>query len=216
MFHPIVGEEFVYFVADQGYPLFEKDAAYRFQLFLRVYDSRRVVRRIKEQYLRLPPADLFLKHPDGHLVPCIRAGLDDPRHCPDELGHLRITDPVGSDEHHFVARVGERIEGVEYRVLRPMRDDDLFPAVINAEKGRILLGNRLAKLLDPGRRGVARTPLPDGLDAGLLDHVRRLKVGLAGGESHNVLARFLQCVGPSIQAESYRRFDAGRPLADVS
>ena len=103
-----------------------------------------------------------------------------------------ISDPVGHRDHHLVAWVHQRLREIENHMFAAHADDALGWFVIRAEIFGMTLAHGLLQLERSARARVLGEILLDCAHGGLLDILRRRKIGLAGAEIHYVHARGAQ------------------------
>ena len=149
------------------------------------------------------------------LEPVGRAGRHDHRRPFRQHHHVGVGDPVGRRHDHLVARIEARHQRVVEHVLGAGAHADLVGRVVEIVLPRELAGDRLlqrGQAVDAGVLGLARL---NRLDAGGLDGVRRVEVGLAGAEADHVLAGGLEVGGHGGDRHRGRGFDAPEALRQV-
>jgi hypothetical protein len=177
-----------------------------------VYHARRVIGAVDDDRLggrRYRALDV------GH--PWIKAAVfrrDDDGDAAHHLDHLRVTDPIGREDDHFVVGIEQRVDDVEQRLLGARRDDDILgsdqPIVIVfgvADDGLLQRGNTIGgRILD-----VAGIQLRRGAQQG---GERRLVLGLADAQVNHGLAALTQQPRFFVHLERRRLGDRSGQLAD--
>ena len=130
---------------------------------------------------------------DRDLEAAVFVGLHDNRYATGERDRLGIGGPVRRGANHFVARIAQRGERGEHRVLAAVGDQHLARLALEAAVAQGLGRDRLAQLGQAGGRRVL-VPLRVATCAiGRLDDVvRGREVGFAGTEPDDLLAAFLR------------------------
>ena len=118
----------------------------------------------------------------------LRARIGSDRHAVGEQHHVRIRNPVGRGNHDFIARIDQRQDQVEDRLLRAGRHQDLTALVLEPVLAFELGDDRVLEIGGAFDRRVAREALADRFDAGVRDVRGRVEIGLAGAEADDVLA----------------------------
>ncbi len=97
-----------------------------------------------------------------------------------------VGDPGGIKDDRFVARVQDGFHRLVDGVLGAAGDEHLVGLCGDAVLAGEFLGDCGGKRRDPGARGVVRLAALDGLDAGVFDMLRGIKVRLTNREADDV------------------------------
>ena len=128
--------------------------------------------------------------------PFCSLGLDEDRISAGEAHHLRIAQPVGAGNDHFVARLAGGEDGVEAGLLGAVGNDDLARLVLDAcyrPANFSAMAWRSSGMPELGVYFVK--PLLDASHGGGLDVIGRVEIGFAGREAADVDAFGLHGLG---------------------
>ena len=138
----------------------------------------------------------------------MRVHVDTP--CPDQAAQVRVAEPIGTGHDHFVAGVADGGQGVVYRVLGPVGDQDDVGRVVDAASTANRVRDGLSQRADALGRRVAGASLADGPDGRLLDVFGRIEVRLTDAQAHDVHAPVGHPAGAVADAHRrrFRRLEA--------
>jgi hypothetical protein len=126
--------------------------------------------------------------------------------------HVRVGDPVGRGNDHFVALVQRGGKGVVDDVLGAVAHGDVLGLVRQRVLAQQLVGDGLAQ----GRRAVggrvARLSRQQGRHPAFDDVGRRREVGLADGEVDDAAAGRAHGIHARLRRHAGRRFDAAKAM----
>ena len=108
---------------------------------------------------------------------------------------VRVADPIGSADDHFIAGIDERADGVEDGVLAADVYHALGRLVGRFEILRVPIANRLAEGCDARDWSVLGAVFFERLHDGALDVIGRGEIGFAGAEVGDVHALGFQLFG---------------------
>ena len=115
-------------------------------------------------------------------------GKDDLRRRAGKLHHFGVADPERRGNDDLIAGRAHGEDGEVAGELAAGRDDDLRRRDLQSVVSSVFVGYGLAERLDAGRGGVFGLAGLERSDAGLLNVLGRVEIGLAGGEAAHVLA----------------------------
>ena len=122
-------------------------------------------------------------------------------YAPGHAHHLRVADPAGLIDDHFVAGVQDGLKGVIKRVLGAVGDDDLIHAVDQAVVLKQARGNGAAQFQRARRRCVAGHPQVHGFLHGFADGGGGFKIRLSCGKADHVDTLAAQLLGLGIHGQ---------------
>jgi len=189
---PVIGQMFVHVVGhhpDMG--MAQQHIGQRAQLVPAVARPGGVRGRIEDE-----PAGLRCDRGLERACRQLETGLDpggyDHRFAPRKPHHVGVADPVGRGDHHLVAGVHRRHQGVVEDLLAARGHADLRGGVIQPVIAPELGADRVLQLGDAVDGGVFRAALLDRADARRLDVVRRVEIRLARAQPDHVAPLRLQ------------------------
>ena len=180
----------------------------------RVGRARGVARRVEHE----PPGagrDRGGERLRPELEPVGRTRRHDHGHAFGQHHHVGVGDPIGRRHDDLVAGIEARHQRVEEDVLGTGAHADLIRRVVEAVLARELARDCLLQrrqAIDAGVLGLAGL---DGFDAGRLDVLRRVEIGLAGAEADHVLACGLELGRHGGDRHRRRGFDAPEALRQM-
>jgi hypothetical protein len=128
--------------------------------------------------------------------------------------HFGVADPVRRGDHHLVAGVQRRHQGIEDDVLAARADDGLRGLVLEVVLALELGGNGGAQFGNTQHRCVLCFAPADGGDGGFLDVVRRIEIRLADRQRDHILAGGFQVPGFLREHDGGARLDAGQGVGN--
>ena len=196
-----VHEVLVDLVGEHPHALLDGPAADGLDLLGRVDGAARVVGADEQQHLRAR-RERGVELLDRDLEAGGLVGLHDDRHATGERDGLGVGGPVRRGADDLVARVAQRGERGEHRVLAAVGDEHLAGLAAEPAVAQGLRGDGLAQRGQACRRRVlVHLRVAARPHRGLDDVLRRGEVGLAGAEPDDVLALRLQRLGLRIDGQ---------------
>jgi hypothetical protein len=138
---------------------------------------------------------VLLRHPD---VDRPALGIAD---------EIRVTRVVRIAQDHLVARIQQVSEEQQHGGRGAGRDEDLIRRDRHTVGARIVLGDRLSERQDPEAMGVARPTVLDRTGQRVSNDRRRLEVGLAELQVHDVDAGALELLRALGDLDGQERLD---------
>ena len=127
----------------------QQNIGQRLEFRARISRSRWIRGRVQQQPFRFR-RDRLLQRPRPQLEAMLDLRFDGNGLAAGDQHHVRIADPIGSRDDHFIARINRREEGVEEDVLAACSDDGLRGRVDQAVLALEFRRDRLPQGRDAG------------------------------------------------------------------
>ena len=129
--------------------------------------------------------------------------------------HRGEADPRRRRDDHLVAFVEQRGDHVGFRLLASRRRDYLARLVVEVVVALELELDRILERRSSAHRRVLGLSRVERLDGGPLDVLRRVEVGLAGGQRDDVDSSELHFGGARVGGQRGGRFDSGNSAIEL-